>query len=204
MDHTQNSATMTAEERFDIRTSTIQSFGALNAARSTLFRSRHDVQRFADSIDSLSNEGDEGRRKGLGLWMIGRYADAAAILERHESDNVAAFTLARSCMSLERWDKAAAIFERLSKSYPDEPRPRSGMLEARLEMDLKKGDSDQAAANLETALQATTPAFGESAEGRYLHGRMNETRGDLEAAIDHYAAARALDPQHRANLFRLA
>jgi len=204
MDHTQNSATMTAEERFDIRTSTIQSFGALNAARSTLFRSRHDVQRFADSIDSLSNEGDEGRRKGLGLWMIGRYADAAAILERHESDNVAAFTLARSCMSLERWDKAAAIFERLSKSYPDEPRPRSGMLEARLEMDLKKGDSDQAAANLETALQATSPAFGESAEGRYLHGRMNETRGDLEAAIDHYAAARALDPQHRANLFRLA
>jgi hypothetical protein len=55
---------------------------------------------------------------------------------------VASFTLARTYMSLGRPQDALPIFERLSKAYPDEPRPRAGGLEARLELDLSKGDDD--------------------------------------------------------------
>jgi DNA-directed RNA polymerase subunit alpha len=96
------------------------------------------------------------------------------------------------------------IFERLSKAYPDEPRPRGGFLEARLEADLAQGDEEKALTRLEEGTKSAPPAFASSAEMRYLQGRAAELARDWDSALAHYEAARALDPSHRSNLFRMA
>jgi len=195
--------TATLETPFDITTSPIQSFGALQSARTEVWANRHALESFQNRVKVLPPAGDEGRRKGLGLWMLGMYEEAAKILGAHVEDNVAAFTLARCHMSLGKPQDALPIFERLSKSYPDEPKPRGGVLEARLEMESAK-DETTAGENLAAALAKSTPAFQASAEGRYLAGRVSEIARDLYIAVEHYEACRELDPVHRANMFRLA
>ncbi|MBK7876538.1 MAG: tetratricopeptide repeat protein [Planctomycetes bacterium] len=189
---------------FDILTSPIPSFAALVAARPEIFRRRHSLESFRNRLGQLPDAGEEGRRKGLGYWMTGDYARCAELLAKHAEDNVASFTRAKACMSMGRPQDALPIYERLSKAYPDEPRPRGGMLEARLEMELAAGDEEKALTNLEAAFKQSSAAFNASAEGRYLHGRAAELVRDWEQALDHYTAARELDPTHRANLFRLA
>ncbi|MBL8862578.1 MAG: tetratricopeptide repeat protein [Planctomycetes bacterium] len=195
--------TATLETPFDITTSPIPSFGALQTARAEVWANRHTLESFHKRVAALGTGGEEGRRKGLGLWILAEYAEAAAILDKAGDDIVSAFTLARCHMSLGNPAEALPIFERLSKQYPDEPKPRGGVLEARLELEASK-DEAAAAANLSAALAKAPESFRESAEGRYLAGRALELARDYEAAVERYEACRELDPGHRANLFRLA
>jgi DNA-directed RNA polymerase subunit alpha len=189
---------------FDLKASPIPSFAALQAARGSVFARRESVESFRKKVMALADDGEEGRRKGLGLWMLGEYAAAEALLARYSNDNVASFTHAKALMTLDRPADARPIFERLSKAYPEEPRPRGGLLEAQLEADLAQGDEEAAVAHLEKGLAEAPPSFAGSAEARYLEGRAAELRRDYESAIEHYQTARTADPTHRANLFRLA
>lgn len=187
---------------FDLRKDQIPSFSSLQQARAGVFLRRSVVESFRRGVEAMSDEGEEGRRKGLGLWMLAEYQRAANLLAQHAGDVVASFTLANSYMSLARYQEALPIFERLCGEYPAEARPHSGRLEARLELDLAQEGEELALANLEQGL-ATVPAnFGEQAEGHYVMARMAELRRDWETALDEYAAAREIDPTHRANLFR--
>ena len=188
---------------FDIRTSPIQSFAALQAVRAEVFANRSTLISFRNKVAGLPEQGDEGRRKGLGEWMVGEYAEAGEHLVPYD-DPVASFTRAKALMSIGRPADACSVFERLSKAHPDEPRPRSGMLEARLEADLARDDEDAALAHLEEGLKQAPASFAASAEGRYIQGRMTELQRDWETALDHYQAVRNADPSHRANLFRMA
>jgi DNA-directed RNA polymerase subunit alpha len=189
---------------FNLATSPIPSFAALQTARADVFARRYSLDSFSNRLGEMSDQGEEGRRKGLGCWMAGQYDRAAALLARHPDDNVASFTRAKALMSLDRPAEALPIFERLSKAYPDEPRPRSGFLEARLEADLAQGDDDKALARLREGIEQAPEPFAESAEGHYLRGRAAELARDWEVALDEYNEARTGDPTHRACLFRTA
>ncbi len=189
---------------FDIKTSSIPSFAALQAARAEVFGTRRHVDSFRNKVATLGDQADEGRRKGLALWMLGDYARAAEILAKYLDDNVASFTRAKALMSLDRPSEAQPIFERLSKAYPDEPRPRSGFLEARFDADLAQGDETRAIERLHEGVKASAVSFATSAEGHYLAGRSLELQREYEKAQEHYEKARSLDPAHRANLFHLA
>ena len=196
--------TATAETSFDIKTSPISSFAALQQARSQMYLNSQALESFKGKVAQLGTAGEEGRRRGLGLWMSGEFQQAIDVLSKYTEDNVASFTLARAYMSLGRPQDALPIFERLSKAYPEEPRPRGGAIEARLEHDLAKGDELGATDRLAAALKSAPASFENSAEGRYLQGRLAELNRNPEDAIEHYHAARDLDPTHRGNLFRLA
>ena len=75
------------------------------------------------------------------------------------------------------------IFERLSKAYPDEPRPRGGRIEARFEADLDRRRRGARAREPRRRPSSRAPAgFAESAEGRYLRGRAAELRARLGGA----------------------
>jgi DNA-directed RNA polymerase subunit alpha len=189
-------------ERFDLAKAPIPSFSELQQARGVVFRRREHVDALERTVSALSASGEEGRRKGLGLWMLGRNEQAIEQLARYESDEVASFTRAHALLALARAAEAAPIFERLSGAYPDASRPRGGLLEARLELDLESGDEDAARANLERALAAAPRGFQDSAEAAYLRGRASELERDWERALDHYAAAHEADPTHRAALAR--
>jgi DNA-directed RNA polymerase subunit alpha len=194
----------TTETPFDIRTAPIPSYASLVQARAAVFQTRRAAEAFARVIDALGSTGEEGRRKGLGAWMLGRYEHAVALLAPHGKDDVASFTRGHALMSLGRPREALAIFERLSSAYPKEPRPRGAKIEARVEAELLESGPEAALAKLEAELAAAPADFAASAEGEYALGRACELRRDHERALDHYAAARHADPTHRANLFHLA
>ncbi len=195
----------TDEAFFDLRTAAIPSFTTLVNERHDMFRSRHIVENFARQVEGYSSSGDEGRRRGFGLWMVGRYDQAASQLASYEKDDVvAAFTRGSSLMSIGRYGDALAIFERLTQQYPNEPRPRGLRIEAQLEADIVKGDADQALVRLKKLLDEAPREFASSAEHAYLRGRAAELNNELEIALDRYAEAREIDPRNRSNLARLA
>ena len=194
----------TEEAVFDLTTDDIPSFGALQQERAKIFSRHTTLHSFRSMVEALPDSGDEGRRKGLGLWLLGDFAAAVERLKDHADNDVAAFTAANALMSSERPAEALPIFERLTQKYPEEPRPRGGWLDAQLEADLVSGDTEKAAERLAGALASSPEPFRTSAEGRYLAGRLAEISNEPQTALDEYAAAREADPTHRTNLFRLA
>ncbi|MCA8980817.1 MAG: tetratricopeptide repeat protein [Planctomycetes bacterium] len=190
---------------FNIHSDPIPSFGSLQAARADIFQRERKLHGFSDVVSGMSDSGEEGRRKGLGLWMVGRYDEAAKILADYQGDDVAAFTCANALTSLRRFKDAAPVFKQLSDKYGDEPRPRAGWLEALLEEDLAAGkEGEEAIGRCAKGWAEAPESFQKSAEGKYLSGRMAECRRDWDAALESYAAARDIDPSHRTNLFHLA
>ncbi|MCY3001089.1 MAG: hypothetical protein NTV21_04730 [Planctomycetota bacterium] len=194
-----------AESSFDLRSAAIPNFTTLVQARHEVFEDRGALDAFTRVVESLGTAGEEGRRRGLGLWMVGRYDVAATQLAQYEkADVVAAITRGTALMSIGRYADAQAIFERLTSQYPEEPRPRGWKIEAQLEQDLAAGDSDAAAQRAQGELDRAPASFSASAEASYLRARIAELRRQPEAALDLYAAAREIDPSHRGNLARLA
>ena len=191
---------------FDISRDAIPSFAMLLEQRAQIYarRSRHDS--FRRSLQSMGSEGEEGRRRGLGHWLVGELEESQRLLEAFPLDDVASFTRANALTSLGRPADARPLFERLVRDYPDEPRPWGGLIAASLEADLLDTDKDeeQTLAALRQALEAAGERLRASAEYHYLAGRADELAGDLEGALDHYGAAREVDPTHRPNLFHLA
>ncbi len=196
------SAPASEAERFDLAKDSIPSFSELQQARANVFGTRARLEALREVVERLAESGEEGRRKGLGLWMLGRYAEAERQLAAYAGDDVASFTRAHALMILTRPQEALAIFTRLSEAYPDVPRPRAGLLEAGLEVDLGRGDEERARTALEEALKRAPASFQSSAEAHYLRGRSAELLRDWETALDHYASAHAADPTHRQALFR--
>jgi DNA-directed RNA polymerase subunit alpha len=180
------------------------SFAALEAARTSVYESLESRQRFRNKVEAMPTSGEAGRRRGLGLWILAEYERSAGELAAYEADDTAAYTRARCLLAVGRCEEAAAIFKRLSDKHPQEPRPRSGLLEARFEVASSKGDPSRAAEELARALETAPAGFADSVEGQYLRARAAEAARDLEGALACYERARAADPQHVGVLTRFA
>ena len=189
---------------FDLARDPIPSFGALVQERAKVFTDRITLRSFRSVVEGLPDSDEAGRRRGLGLWMVGDFEAAAEQLARYPDDDVAAFTLGNALVSAGRPADARPIFERLAGKHPDDPRPRGAWLDAALEADLASGTPEDAGENLRKALAASPAEFVESAEGMYLTGRLAELDHDMQDALDAYRAAREASPNHRRNLFHLA
>lgn len=196
-------ATTEAEPIFDLASDPITSFGALQQERAKVFVRRQAYDSFEKTVEALDDSGEQGRRKGLGFWMLGRFDEAVERLKEHPDDDVARFTMGNALRSADRHREAVGAFEHLVEKYPDEPRPRGAALDAALEADLAEGDEEAARQALEKKLEEAPDSFAKSAEGAYLRGRAAALGGDHQAAIDAYVEARELDPTHRRNLFQL-
>ena len=196
--------TFPEEAQFDLKSDPIPSFGALLQERAKVFSSSQSLQAFADRVQDLSDASEEGRRKGLGLWMVGKFVEANKVLSGHPNDDVAAFTHAHTLMSLGRPQDAQPIFESLATKYPDEPRPRGGALDSMFDAVSAQHSAMDAADAVEQSMAKAPTGFAESAEGHHLRGRICEARHQYSQSLEHYTAAREADPTHRKNLFRLA
>lgn len=204
-------STATALERvpetpaFDLEKETL-SFAALEAGRVLVYESLDAKQRFKNKVESMPTTGEPGRRRGLGLWVLAEYERSARELAAHEADDTAAYTRARCLFALQRFDDAAAIFQRLADKHQQEPRPRSGLLEARLESALLKKPEESAklGEDLARSVAAAPGGFAASVEGLYLQGRAAELRRDLDGALEAFERARVIDPEHQGLLTRFA
>ncbi len=182
------------------------SFAALEAGRVSVYETMDTKHRFRTQVEAMPTTGEPGRRRGLGLWMLAEYERSARELAAHETDDTAAYTRARCLFALRRFDEAAAIFQRLSDKHPQEPRPRSGLLESRLEAALAKGpeDTGKLGEELAKAAAAAPGGFADSVEGLYLRGRAAELQRDLDGALEFFERAREIDPDHHALVTRFA
>ena len=196
---------------FDLGTSEPLSFTALEEARVSVFVTLRSKEAFATKVAEMPTSGDEGRRRGLGLWILGEYERCAEALAPYQKDMespeavTAVYTCARALLSLRRFDEATQLFQQLCDRHPDEPRPRAGLIEATLEARLASGNDDDAVAEeIRGMAQAASGGFAETGEGRYVLGRAAELRRDWEEALDHYEAGRAAQPDHQALLTRFA
>jgi DNA-directed RNA polymerase subunit alpha len=189
---------------FDLANDPVPSFATLQQERSGVYSRRRAYESFSNSVGRLGQEGEEGRRRGLGLWMLGDFGGAVELLSKHTDDDVAAFTLGHSLVSMGSFAQAADVFRALSVKHPEEPRPRQAWIDASLEAELAANGTDSARTSLISALEEAPTSFHESAEAKYLAGRLCELSSDPQNAIEAFMAARELDPTHRRNLFRLA
>ena len=190
-----------SEDLLEITSAEIPSFRALRDARSLVFETKQNLEAFEGKVAALGESGEEGRRRGLGAWVLGDYQGSADLLKGFESDPVASFTRAKALMSLRNYSEAEAVYGRLTNEYPDLSPPRAGQIEACFLAALEKGDEDAAVAELDTALGNASPEFAETAEGHYLAARRNELAHEFEDALDHYKSAMETDPSLRENLF---
>ncbi|MEM7307591.1 MAG: DNA-directed RNA polymerase subunit alpha C-terminal domain-containing protein [Planctomycetota bacterium] len=184
------------------------SFAVLEEGQAHIYASRGRVVSFRKQVEGLSEGGEEGRRKGLGLWMLGQFDASAKLLASYDGDDVASYTRAQSLRAAGRGDEAAPIFERLSKAYPDEPRPRAGWLLSLLESGVEKlgedGDARELTDMLLKRVDEAPPSFLGSVEGRHAAGRIHEAAGDIDGALDQYTAGFELEPSHQPNSFAAA
>ena len=205
-DATAPEETASQAPKFDLLGLENPSFAALQAGRPAVFHSRDAHRSFTKLVEGLPTAGEEGRRRGLGLWILGRHKEAVEALGAFEGDDVADFTRGRSLLALGRPGDAEPIFARLVKAYPDEPRPRGGLIEAQLDAALEGKDPlvDPSAGIdvLRKALDEAGEDFVRSADGQYLSGRLAELERRFEDAVEHHLAAFELDPTLRNNLVR--
>ena len=182
------------------------SFAQIQAGRPAVFHDRDRYRSFGKLVDELPTAGEEGRRRGLGLWLLGRHEEAVGVLANFDGDDVADFTRARSLMALGQPQDAQPLFERLTQKYPDEPRPKAGLIEAKLEAAQAGSDSlddhSDAAAVLRGELDGAGDAFRATADGQYLQGRLAELERRYEDAVEHHLNAYETDPTLRSNLVR--
>ncbi|MFT7664382.1 MAG: DNA-directed RNA polymerase subunit alpha, partial [Planctomycetota bacterium] len=179
----------------------VSSFRALRDARALVFESKVNLEAFTNQVAALGETGEEGRRRGLGAWVLGDYQSSSNLLASFESDPVASFTRAKALMSVANYSEAQNVYTRLASEYPDLAPPRAGLIEARLQATLASGDEEAAIELLVTALGEAPLEFAESPEGQYLTGRRFELAQEFETALDHYKASMDADSSIRENLF---
>lgn len=191
---------------FDLRSTNPLSFAVLEESRAMVYDSAHHLESFKRQVDGMSTSGEEGRRRGLGQWMLGRYDLAAKELSAHDSDDTAAYTRGRSLMNIGDFAEAGRLFKRLTGAYPEEPRPRAAWIEAQLEERVAQDDHDVEAisADLRKLVAEANEEFPGSAEGHYILARLAELTHDWADALEHYRQGREVDDENRDLLRRFA
>ena len=191
---------------FDLRTTNPLSFAVIEESRALIYDSAHHLASFKRQVDSMETSGEEGRRRGLGQWMLGRYAEAAQELAAHDSDDTAAYTRGRALMSVGDYAEAERLFHRLTGAYPQEPRPRAAWIEAQLEARLadENHDPETVVAELKQHVTEAPEEFPGSAEGHYILARLGEVVHDWAVALEHYRQGREVDDENRDLLRRFA
>jgi len=193
---------------FDLKTKEPLTFTDLERGRRPVFLSLEHKLSFKRAVHSMAMTGDEGRRRGLGLWILGDYERCAEELRPFDSDTAtpeaatAAYTRARALMALGRHQEAIRIFQRLSEAHAAHPRPRAGLIEAELEAGLASAPerAEELAAEVETKVRSAPGGFADTSDGRYLLGRAAELARNWETALDHYESGREAEPDHHALL----
>jgi DNA-directed RNA polymerase subunit alpha len=133
---------------------------------------------------------------GIGLYIVGRNAEAVKKLEKAKDCKEKLMYRAFALRRLGRYDEA---IESLQKSLKYEADP--------LNIALEKAATYRCAAEFETAakeLKGCANFENVSAEYHYQLGRLQEAQGFYDEAIDNYQAALELSPEHQAAVFHLA
>jgi DNA-directed RNA polymerase subunit alpha len=174
-------------------------------ARALAYTTRHGL----DEIGALVAEAREqskgshseeaktqaGIAAGIGLWILGKYAEAAEALEPISDHKDAAYFRGLCLLRAKAYADATASFQKAAKAGQDAFACAIGEVEAlRL-----SGKRDEALARI----RELRKGHAGEAELHFQSGRCMEDALEIEPAIEEFERALELDPDHVEALFRL-
>ncbi len=188
----------TAELEINLFAEQLPSMKELHALWRAVNSSESNRVRFAQQVDAASGKTSAEAKLavGIGLFMLGRYAEAVEKLQK-----------AKDC--LEKYTYLAYALRKRHR-YPDaiESLQRSLDFGAEaLNVNLERAATYREARDLDAAakeLDGCKNFENVSAEYHYQLGRLHETLGEYDRAVQNYKTVLELAPEHHRALFHLA
>jgi DNA-directed RNA polymerase subunit alpha len=153
---------------------------------------------FAEQVEqSLSKTGGKGcLAAGMGLFILGRDAEAVEKLQKGTDCKEKYMCLAFALRRLGKYDEAIENLNAGAKQGADS-----------LAVSLEKAATHRIAGNFESAekeMKGCGNFKNVSAEFHYQLGRLREAQGLYEESVENYKAALELSPRHQEAMFHLA
>ena len=188
----------TAELEIDLFADDWPSMDAIKGLSEHVHSSEKNLISFGEQVESnMSRTGQKACLSvGIGLFVLGRNAEAAAKLAKAKDCKEKYMYRAFALRRLGEFDNA---IENLQESLNHEA--------DKLSVALEKAATYRYAANFEAAakeLKGCANFENVSAEYHYQLGRLQEAQGRYEEAADNYETALELSPDHQRALFHLA
>lgn len=182
-----------AESEVDLFGSELPNFEEVSKLAALVNSSEANRATFAKEA---SKHTSDHLRTGIGLFILGRSEDALKHFEKCENCKEKFMYLGHTLEQLKRYDEAVSNFAKAGK-HKAEP----------LMVALAKAAAFRKADNFDAAseeLKGCSNFEKVSAEYHYQIGRLKDTQGFYEEAIENYTTALELDGSHQETLFQLA
>jgi len=186
------------ESAIDIFADSLPSMEEIRTLSESVNSSEKSQADFGEQLEAnMSRTGQKASLAlGIGLCILGRYAEAAAKLAKGKDCKEKFLYQALALRRIGEYDKAI-------KSLDNSLGHGAEKLEIRLEKACTYRHAEDFGAAAKE-LKACANFQDASAEYRYQLGRLQEAQGLYEEAIDSYKAALELTPTHQRALFHLA
>jgi len=186
------------EPEIDLFTKDIPSMEEIQKLSDYVHSSESSHLNFSEQLEKNIPKGGQKASfsTGIGLYIVGRYSEAAEKLEKAKDCQEKFIYLA---FALKRIGKFKEAIENLNKSVDYGA--------TALNITLEKGATYRLASDFDSAakeLRTASNFENVSAEYHYQLARLQESQGFYEEAKDNYTAALELSPNHQKALFRLA
>lgn len=188
----------TAMSQINLFREQVPSVEEIRALSTQVHSSEATQMRFATLVEQNLNSSAAvpSLEAGIGLFLLGRYRDALAKLQKGPDNKEKHIFLAFTLRHLRRYDEAIQSLQKAKDAGAEA-----------LSVSLEKAATYRSAGNLEAAakeIKACANFQNVSAEYHYQFARVLEAQGLYEEAIANYKTALELAPTHHRALFHLA
>ncbi|MEO6598074.1 MAG: DNA-directed RNA polymerase subunit alpha C-terminal domain-containing protein [Planctomycetota bacterium] len=160
----------------------------LDKFKAAVFQSVDSVEELRDW---LAHPKATGTPRGIALWALGRHNEAVTLLATDKANPVVALCLASSYASLGNVEEASKLLTRRTTD--------ATQALAWLRVLDTVGDGERLSKDVEPLQSLVSPA-----DRKYFAGRAHELEHATVAAIACYDEVLAMEPNHKAAMFRLA
>lgn len=187
-----------SEREIDLFAAQLPSMKELHALSRLVHSSESSRLKFAERVQAESGKtsAEANLAVGIGLFLLGRHAEAVEKLQ-NARDGIEKFTfLAYALRKRHRYSEAINCLQR-TLDFGAEP----------LNVNLEKAATYREGRDLDAAakeLDACKNFENVSAEYHYQLGRLQESQGDYDKAVQNYRTVLELAPEHHRALFHLA
>ncbi len=188
----------TAELQVNLFGGQLPSMEEIRTLSHTVHASEVNQHKFAEQVEQNlgSTSGLGALEAGIGLFILGRYREALAKLQKGQDCKEKYLYLAFAQRRLRKYDEAIQSLQRAKDAGAEA-----------MNVSLEKAATHRHAGNLGAAakeIKACSNFENVSAEYHYQLARLQEVQGEYDKAIANYKTALELAPTHQRALFHLA
>ncbi len=188
----------TAELQVNLFGGQLPSMEEIRTLSHAVHASEVNQQKFAEQVEQNlgSTSGLGALEAGIGLFILGRYREALAKLQKGQDCKEKYLYLAFAQRRLRKYDEAIQSLQRAKDAGAEA-----------MNVSLEKAATHRHAGNLGAAakeIKACSNFENVSAEYHYQLARLQEVQGEYDKAIANYKTALELAPTHQRALFHLA